>query len=306
MSALNQKTIKKKICFSGVGLHSGQTVRVSIKPSDPNTGIVFKRVDLKKNNLIIPNFSNVSNTSLNTTISNEFGVKVSTIEHLMGAFFGLGIDNALVEIDNEEVPILDGSAKKFIEKIVASGLNESNSPIKIIKINKNVEFREGGRMISISPSKLSLDIDFELKYKNPIIGNQRNKVNIFEDDLSDVFNSRTFCLYEDIEEIKKNGLAKGGSLENAIVVKDNNVLNSEGLRNSKEFVNHKILDCIGDLYTSGYRMIASVVCSQGGHYLTNQVLRKVFNNKENFSIFEIQERNLPHTLINRNLLRSIA
>ena len=176
MSALNQKTIKKKICFSGVGLHSGQTVRVSIKPSDPNTGIVFKRVDLKKNNLIIPNFSNVSNTSLNTTISNEFGVKVSTIEHLMGAFFGLGIDNALVEIDNEEVPILDGSAKKFIEKIVASGLNESNSPIKIIKINKNVEFREGGRMISISPSKLSLDIDFELKYKNPIIGNQRNKV----------------------------------------------------------------------------------------------------------------------------------
>ncbi len=306
MSALNQKTIKKKICFSGVGLHSGQTVRVSIKPSDPNTGIVFKRVDLKKNNLIIPNFSNVSNTSLNTTISNEFGVKVSTIEHLMGAFFGLGIDNALVEIDNEEVPILDGSAKKFIEKIVASGLNESNSPIKIIKINKNVEFREGGRMISISPSKLSLDIDFELKYKNPIIGNQRNKVNIFEDDLSDVFNSRTFCLYEDIEEIKKNGLAKGGSLENAIVVKDNNLLNSEGLRNSKEFVNHKILDCIGDLYTSGYRMIASVVCSQGGHYLTNQVLRKVFNNKENFSIFEIQERNLPHTLINRNLLRSIA
>ena len=306
MSALNQKTIKKKICFSGVGLHSGQTVRVSIKPSDPNTGIVFKRVDLKKNNLIIPNFSNVSNTSLNTTISNEFGVKVSTIEHLMGAFFGLGIDNALVEIDNEEVPILDGSAKKFIEKIVASGLNESNSPIKIIKINKNVEFREGGRMISISPSKLSLDIDFELKYKNPIIGNQRNKVNIFEDDLSDVFNSRTFCLYEDIEEIKKNGLAKGGSLENAIVVKDKEILNPEGLRNDKEFVNHKILDCIGDLYTTGYRIVASIKCSQGGHYLTNQLLKKVFHNKENFSILEIKEKNLPHTLINKNLLKSIA
>ena len=306
MSALNQKTIKEQISFSGVGLHSGQIANVTIKPSEPNTGIVFKRIDLKNNNLIFPNFSNVSNTSLNTTISNELGVTVSTIEHLMGALFGLGIDNALVEIDKEEVPILDGSAKKFIEKINDAGLKVSNSPIKIIKINKTVEFKEGQRIISITPSKLSLDIDFELKYKNSVIGNQRNKVNIYEDDLREIFNSRTFCLYEDIEMIKKNGLAKGGSLDNAIVVKDDEILNKEGLRNLKEFVNHKILDCIGDLYTCGYRMIASVKCSQGGHYLTNQLLRKVFENKENFSIVEIQERNLPHTAIKRNLLRSIA
>ena len=121
-----------------------------------------------------------------------------------------------------------------------------------------------------------------------------------------MFNSRTFCLYEDIELIKKNGLAKGGSLDNAIVVKDKKIMNPEGLRNDYEFVNHKILDCIGDLYTSGYRIIAKVTCSQGGHYLTNQLLRKVFQNKENFSIIEIKEKNLPHTLINRNLLRSIA
>ena len=306
MSLLNQKTIKKKVSFSGVGLHSGKIVKISIKPSEPDTGIVFKRIDLKVNNLIYPNFMNVSNTALCTTISNSYGAKVSTIEHLMGALFGLGVDNALVEIDNEEVPILDGSAKLFINEILSVGLESSNQPIKIIKINRKVEFKSGDKFISIEPSKLSLEIDFQLKYQNQIIGNQRNKINVYEDNLQEIFNSRTFCLYEDIEAIKKNGLAKGGSLENAVVVKGQNILNPEGLRNSKEFVNHKILDCIGDLFTSGYRMIASINCSQGGHFMTNSLLRKVFENKENFSIIEIQERTLPHTLINRSLLRSIA
>ena len=306
MSLLNQKTIKNPVSFSGIGLHSGKPAKICVKPSSPDSGIVFKRIDLKDNNLIYPNFMNVSNTALNTTISNSNGVKVSTIEHLMGALFGIGIDNALIEIDNEEVPILDGSAKVFIEKILITGLELSNKPIKIIKINKKIEFRNGDKFISIEPSKLSLDIDFELKYQNQIIGNQRNKKNVYDDDLTEIFESRTFCLYEDIEKIKKNGLAKGGSLENAVVVKGEKVLNSEGLRNSKEFVNHKILDCIGDLYTSGYRIIGSIVCSQGGHYLNNQLLRKVFQNKENFSILEIKEKNLPHSLINRNLLKSIA
>ena len=306
MSYLNQKTIKDNVSFSGVALHSGLNVNICIKPADPNFGIVFKRIDLPNNNLVYPNFMNVTNTSLNTTIENEFGVKVSTIEHLMCALFGLGIDNALIEIDNEEVPILDGSAKIFIEKIISAGIEISDSPIKIIKINKEVSYSDGDRYINIKPSALSLDIDFELKYKNPIIANQRNKFKVYEDDLSDVYNSRTFCLFEDIELIKKNGLAKGGSLDNAIVVKDKEILNPEGLRNKKEFVNHKILDCIGDLYTSGYRIIASIHCSQGGHYLTNQLLRKVFLNKENFSIIEIKEKNLPHSLINKRFLRSIA
>ena len=306
MSLLNQKTIKNPVSFSGVGLHSGKPAKICVKPSSPDTGIVFKRIDLKDNNLIYPNFMNVSNTALNTTISNSNGVKVSTIEHLMGALFGIGIDNALIEIDNEEVPILDGSAKVFIEEILTAGLELSNKPIKIIKINKKIEFKNDDKFISIEPSKLSLDIDFELKYQNQIIGSQRNKKNVYEDDLTEIFESRTFCLYEDIEKIKKNGLAKGGSLDNAVVVKGEEVLNSEGLRNSKEFVNHKILDCIGDLYTCGYRMIASINCSQGGHYLTNSLLREVFSNKDNFSIIEIQERTLPHTLINRSLLRSIA
>ena len=306
MSYLTQKTIKNNISFSGIALHSGLDVNVCIKPASPNNGIIFKRVDLKSNNLVYPNFMNVTNTSLNTTIENEFGVKVSTIEHLMCALFGMSIDNAIIEIDNEEVPILDGSAKIFIEKIISAGIDISDSPIKIIKVNKEVNFSDGDRYINIKPSTLSLDIDFELKYKNPIIGNQRNRFKIYEDDLSEVYNSRTFCLFEDIELIKKNGLAKGGSLDNAVVVKDKEILNAEGLRNKKEFVNHKILDCIGDLYTCGYRMIASIQCSQGGHYLTNQLLRKVFKNMENFSIIEIKEKNLPHTLINRNFLRSIA
>ncbi len=306
MSYLNQKTIKQKIHFSGIGLHSGKKVNLSIVPANPDSGVIFKRVDLKNNNIVIPNFMNVTNTSLNTTIENDYGVKVSTIEHLMGALFGSGIDNALIEIDNEEVPILDGSAKEFIEKIFSIGFDVSQSPIKIIKINKKVEFSNKEKFISIEPSKLSLDIDFKLKYQNEIIGNQNNKINVYEDELLDIFNSRTFCLYEDIEAIKKAGLARGGSLDNAIVVKNNEVLNAEGLRNKKEFVNHKILDCIGDLYTTGYRIIGSIVCSQGGHFLTNQLLRKIFQNKENFSIIEIKERNLPHTLINKSLLKSIA
>ncbi len=306
MSYLSQKTIKSSISFSGVALHSGHHVEISIKPAAPDFGIVFKRIDKKNNNLVYPNFMNVSNTSLNTTIENDYGTKVSTIEHLMGALFCLGIDNALIEIDGDEVPILDGSAKIFVEKIISVGLEASDSPIKIIKINKEITYSDGERFITAKPSTLSLDIDFSLKYKNSLIGNQRSKFKVYEDDLSEVYNSRTYCLFEDIELIKKNGLAKGGSLENAVVVKGNEILNPEGLRNKKEFVNHKILDCIGDLYTSGYRIVANITCSQGGHYLTNKFLRKVFQTKENFSILEIKEKNLPHTLINRNFLRSIA
>jgi len=306
VSYLNQKTINAVVNFSGVGLHSGKVVNLCLRPAEPNSGIIFKRIDVTNNNIVYPNFNNVTNTSLNTTISNEFGVKVSTIEHLMGALFGLGIDNALIEIDNEEVPILDGSAKTFVKKIFESGIKSSQTPIKIIEIRKRVEFKDGQRFISIEPSKLSLNIDFELKYKNSVIGSQRNKVKVYEDDLKDIFSSRTFCLFEDIEQIKKMGLAKGGSLENAIVVKENEILNKEGLRNKKEFVNHKILDCIGDLYTCGYRMLADVKCSQGGHYLTNELLRKVFSNQENFAVLEIKEKVLPQRYFQKNLLKSIA
>ena len=306
MSVLNQKTINRDIIFKGVGLHSGANVIMTVKPAEPNSGILFKRIDLKENNIIVPNIFNVSSAVFCTTITNESGVSISTIEHLMGALYGLGIDNALVEIDNQEVPILDGSAKLFIEEISKVGIKNSEAPIKIIKIEKRIEFNDGKKTISIEPSKVSLDIDFELKYENSLIGTQRNLVSVFESDLTDIYNSRTFCLFEDIAKLKEMGLAQGGSLENAIVVKDNEILNEKGLRNKKEFVNHKILDCMGDLYLAGYKIIGKIICSQGGHKLTNQLLRKVFQQDENFSLIEITEKHLPNTFINKSHLRSIA
>ncbi len=306
MSILNQKTILKPISFTGIGLHTGKEVEMKILPSEPNAGIVFKRVDLKTNNIVIPNIFNVSNATLCTTITNNHGVKISTIEHLMGAMYGLGIDNATIEINSEEVPILDGSAKKFVELFLSTGFKTCEVPIKIIKIEKEVSIKEGQKTISINKSKVSLDIDFEIKYNNEIISNQRNVVSVYQDDLNEIYNSRTFCLYEDIENLKNNGFGKGGSLDNAIVVDDNKVLNKGGLRNDLEFVNHKILDCMGDLYLAGYKIIGHLVCSQGGHRLTNKLLRKVFENKANFSIFELKEKTLPHTFINKPELKSIA
>jgi len=306
MSILHQKTLKQPINFEGITLHKGKHAKVKILPSSPNSGVVFKRVDLKNNNFISANFQNVSNANLCTTITNEFGVSVSTIEHLMAALYGKGVDNAIIEIDQDEVPIKDGSAKYFIEEIEKVGLNISSTPIKIIKILNKVEFKDGEKTISIEPSKTSLEIDFEIKFKNQKIGTQRNSVNMYESDLNNIYNSRTFCLYEDVEKLKKMNLAQGGSLDNAIVVKGNKVMNEGGLRNEKEFVNHKILDCMGDLFLSGAKIIGKIVCSQGGHKLTNQMLRKVFNNNQNFSIFELKEKNIPHAFINKRALKSIA
>jgi UDP-3-O-[3-hydroxymyristoyl] N-acetylglucosamine deacetylase len=306
MSVLNQKTLKETIAIDGIGLHSGKKVHMEIKPAEPNSGIVFIRTDVKKNNLVVPGVFNVSNAAYCTTISNDSGVTVSTVEHLMGALFGMGIDNVLIEINNEEVPILDGSAKKFVSEINRVGIKTSETPIKIIKIEKKVNFNDGEKSISMEPNKISLDIDFEIKYKNSLIGTQRNLVKVYEDDLTEIYNSRTFCLFEDIEKLKKMNLAKGGTLENAIVVEGQKILNKDGLRNKKEFVNHKILDCIGDLYLSGYKIIGKLTCSQGGHKLTNQLLRRIFEDNTNFSLVEVKEKNIPHSLINRNILKSIA
>ena len=271
MKIFKQKTVKNNISFKGVGLHSGKEVNVKVCPSKPNTGIVFKRTDMEEGkNIVHPEVSNVSSAILCTTISNEFGCKVSTIEHLMGALFGLGIDNALIEIDNEEVPI------------------------------------DGKKNISIEPSKINLEIDFEIKYDNTLIGTQKNKIKVYEDDLNAIYDSRTFCLFDDIDRLRANGLALGGSLDNAIVVKGNEILNKEKMRNSLEFVNHKILDCMGDLYLSGYKIIGKLSCSQGGHKLTNDLLRKVFADKSNFSLVEIDEKTLSPTLINKQNLELIA
>ena len=286
-----QKTINRPIKLTGVGLHNGLNADLVINPAKENFGIKFCRVDLSENNLINANFKNVVEPILCTKISNKDGVTVSTVEHLMAALYGEGIDNALIEINSSEIPILDGSASEFVEAIRAVGVKEQSSLRQFIKVEKKIEIREGEKFISIEPSNNDLIIDFEIIYGNPLIRTRRKEFKLSQDKLTEIYNSRTFCLYEDIDLIKSKGLAKGGSLDNAIVVKDNEILNDDGLRNRHEFVYHKILDCIGDLMLSGNRIIGHIITSQGGHALTNKLLLKFFSDKSNWSLKSIESIN---------------
>ena len=283
-----QKTLSKKITFKGIGLHSGSSSTVSLLPAKEDQGIVFKRVDLNKNNVVKANFANVSSARLCTTLKNNYDVKVSTVEHLLAALYITGIDNVLIEINNEEVPIMDGSSKDFIKAIKKVDLIDQTKKRKYLKICNKIELTDGKRKISIEPNT-SLEVNFQLNYENKIIGSQKNIINFQKDNLNEVISSRTFCLFEDIEKIKKLGLAKGGSLDNAVVVTKDKVLNENGLRNDKEFVNHKILDLAGDFLLSGHRILGKVVCYHGGHELTNLFLRKIFATKSAFQIFELKD-----------------
>ena len=286
-----QKTIKESIQLEGVGLHNGLNVNLIIKPSKENSGIVFKRTDIDESkNIIEANFKNVHSPVLCTKIQNSHGVSVSTIEHLMAAFYGEGIDNALIEINSSEVPIMDGSAFDFVEAIKSVGTQEQNQVKKFIKVIKKVEIKEGEKYISIEPLEKDLIIDFEIVYKNSLIRTRRKEFKLGNGDLTSIYNSRTFCLYEDIDQIRSLGLAKGGSLENAIVVNENKILNEDGLRNRHEFVNHKILDCLGDLMLSGHRIFGHIKTSQGGHQLTNVLLREFLSNKANYEIETFGEK----------------
>ena len=291
MLSTNQRTINNPIRLSGVGLHNGIKAELVIKPADENFGIKFCRVDIDKDDLIPANFSNVIEPILCTKIANKNGISVSTVEHLMAAFYGEGIDNALVEVNASEIPILDGSASDFVEAIRSAGIKEQKIQRQFIQVEKKVEIKEDEKFISIEPSDRDLIIDFEIVYKNPLIRTRRKEFKLSQDKLTEIYNSRTFCLYEDIDFIKSKGLAKGGSLENAIVVKDNEILNEDGLRNRHEFVYHKILDCIGDLMLSGNRILGHVITSQGGHALTNKLLIKFFSDKSNWSLISSESIN---------------
>jgi len=291
MFEIYQKTLSKSVSFKGVGLHSGKSAVIKLLPADEDNGIVFKRIDLKKNNLIKANFANVSSAKLCTTLENNQGVKVSTVEHLLAALYISGIDNAIVEINNEEVPIMDGSSKDFLNVLKKIDLVDQYKKRKYLKILSRVDLIDNTRKISIEPNDLSLEINFQLNYENKVIGKQKNIIDFQKDNLDEVSSSRTFCLFEDIEKIKKSGLAKGGSLENALVVDKDKVLNEGGLRNNKEFVNHKILDLAGDFLLSGYRIIGKVICHQGGHELTNLFLKKLLKSKSAFSITEFNSLN---------------
>ena len=286
-----QKTIKDSIELEGVGLHNGIKAKLCIKPSDENTGIKFVRTDINPDeNIIDANFKNVISPVLCTKIQNSFGVCVSTIEHLMAAFYGEGVDNAVVEIDSSEVPIMDGSSFDFVEAIRSVGTKEQKSLKKFIKVLKKVEVKNGAKYISIEPLSKDLIIDFEIVYKNPLIRTRKKEFRLSAGNLDSIYNSKTFCLYEDIDLIKSQGLAKGGSLENAIVVKDNRILNEDGLRYRDEFVNHKILDCLGDLMLSGHRIFGHIKTSQGGHQLTNTLLRKFLLDKSNWEFENFDQK----------------
>ena len=287
MLEIFQKTISENISFEGIGLHSGEISTVKILPANEDTGIIFKRVDLKNNNIIKANFLNVTSTKLCTTLENTHGVKVSTVEHLLAAIYISGIDNAIIEISGEELPIMDGSAKEFLDNIKKRGLKKQNKKRKYLKVKEKIELKDGKREISIQPNDTSLEVSFQLDYKNKVIGKQKNTVDFQKDNLRDVINSRTFCLYNDIEKIKKIGLAKGGSLDNAVVVDEDKILNEDGLRNKKEFVNHKILDLSGDFLLSGYRILGKVFCYHGGHELTNLLLHKIFERKSLLKFTEL-------------------
>ena len=280
----NQKTINDIIELNGVGLHNGINANLKIKPAIEDHGIKFCRTDVGKENLIEANYQNVVEPILCTKIKNKSGVTVSTVEHLMAAFFGEGVDNALVEIDASEVPILDGSASEFVDAIRSVGVKDQKELRKFIKVLKKVEITEGKKYISIEPLENDLVVDFEIVYSNPLIRTRRKEFKLSDGNLTNIYNSRTFCLYEDIDFIKSQGLAKGGSLENAVVVKGNEILNDDGLRNRHEFVYHKILDCLGDLMLSGFRLFGHVKTSQGGHALTNKLLIKFFSDKSNWSL----------------------
>ena len=283
----NQKTLKSQVSFSGIGLHSGANVDVTLIPSNSNSGIIFKRTDLKKNNEIIANFKNVSSAKLCTKIENDFGASVSTIEHLMAAFYICGIDNLVVNLNGPEVPIMDGSAKDFVKIIKNCGLKILEGKRKFVKIKKKVELKEDNRSINITPTNNNFEVKFTLHYeKSPLIQNQTNSTNFKEKNLEHIYTARTFCLHEDIKAIQSIGLAKGGSLDNAVVVQGEKILNEGGLRSTKEFVNHKILDLEGDFMLSGGRVIGSVECIHGGHALTNEFLKKILSDKSNYDVVE--------------------
>ena len=281
---LKQNTLRTAISFSGVGVHNGRAVNMTIEPAKEDTGIIFKRLDLSRNNIVEANASNIDPSYLCTRITNEMGVSVSTIEHLMAAFSAFGIYNAIVNIDDAELPALDGSSAEYIKKFIKYGIQEQKKNKKTIKILSKLKVSDGKRFISISPSN-NFNLNITIDYPNTLIGRSNlfythSKEN-FVDYLSQ---ARTYALHEDIEKMRTSGQAIGGSLNNAIVVDKFKILNPGGLRFEKEFVKHKTLDCIGDLYLLGKPLLGSVECFAPGHKLNQKLVFKILNDKDNYKI----------------------
>lgn len=301
---LKQKTIKKKLIIEGIGLHTGLLTKIILEPADIDRGIFFYRSDLKKSSPIKANWSNVIKSNLCTKISNLNGDTVSTIEHLMFAFYSLGITNLLVKINSPEVPVMDGSAKPFINEILKIGLIEQNKAMPKININNSFEVKIDEKFIKYQPSQNKyLEIDYSINYNDNYIKRQNLKFLDAKKNYAQIYDCRTFCHQEDLEKIFAMGLARGGSLDNAIVISGNKILNQDGLRYKDEFVRHKILDCIGDLYLSGFFISGKIICNQGGHELTASLLKKIFEKKGNYSIEKKLDDN-SKIQINKKLLKN--
>lgn len=278
-----QTTIERPSSCFGVGAHSGKKTQVTLKPAPANTGIVFIRSDVKDvTNVLQAHFSCITDTSLATTISNDAKVKISTIEHLMAALYGCGIDNVIVEVDGEEVPIMDGSSKPFIFMIECAGTQVLGAPRKKLQILKELSVEQNGSKIIARPAdEFSIDVDIEFPSK--AIGKQSMSLNDIDAFKEEIGSARTFGFMRDLEYLRGKGLAKGSSLENAIGINDNDEIeNKEGLRFENEFARHKLLDSVGDFYCAGAHILGHFTCSKQGHALNHQMLLKIFSNPNNY------------------------
>ena len=280
----NQQTIRKSFSLNGIGLHSGKKVKITVEPAKVNNGIKFIRTDLAKDNIVPALWSNVSSTNLCTTISNEKGISVSTIEHLMSSLSGMHIDNANILINNLEVPIMDGSSLPFVEELENSGIVNQKIPRKIISVKKEIFVCNNDSYAKITPNK-QFSINFEIDFESQLVSKQACQLQLINGNYkTDVSSARTFGFEKDVDYLQANGLALGGSLDNAVVVGEKNILNKEGLRFNDEFVRHKILDSIGDLYLAGKPIQGYFYGSKSGHFLNNQLLKELFSDKSNFDI----------------------
>jgi UDP-3-O-[3-hydroxymyristoyl] N-acetylglucosamine deacetylase len=285
MKKLMQRTLKKPVEASGIGLHSGRTVHMRLDPAGADTGIIFRRTDIEAEFKVTPDC--VMDTMLCTKMGNADGVTVSTVEHLMSALYGLGVDNVIVSLDSEEVPIFDGSAAPFVYLLEDAGLIAQDVPKKVIKVMRQVEVTDGDKRASFSPAD-HFSVSLELDYNHPVVPAQQQKFLINGDIYrSGIARARTFCFQGDVEKMQSVGLALGGGLDNAIVVGDFSILNSTGLRYNDEFMRHKVLDCIGDLYMIGHPIIGAFEANMTGHGLNNKLLRKLMADPLNWRYMEL-------------------
>ncbi len=301
--ALKQKTIRNPISCIGVGLHSGLKVKLTLKPSAPDSGITFYRTDISGNGAVIKaDYRNVVDTRLCTCIGDGKGNNIATIEHLMSALHGLGITNLQVEINGPEMPILDGSSSAFVFLLSSAGIEVQDAPLKAIKIKKSVTVEENGSYITLLPSSSLFTVDFSLDYAAcPFIGKQEYSFAFNPMDyVKGISGARTFGLAKEVEQIKAMGLAKGGSLDNVLIVTDNDVINPEGLRYENEFVRHKILDAVGDMFMCGHTLIGTMIASKSGHRMNNLILQALFADSEAWELVDVSMDNYPLSAQNWN------